>query len=603
MADNKFKYVLPAGHILHGAKRDYIIEETLGKGGFGITYKVKAHILIDNIPFDLHFAVKEFFPDICSRDNDNATMMVPVAKQDEVNDGLKDFINEGRRLQEVCKISHNIVNVNEVFEANDTAYYVLEYLDGGDLRKMLRDNGRKGLSEQQMLDLMIPIGKAVQCLHNNHMLHLDIKPDNIVMRRNHQNNSYEPALIDFGIAVHFKNDGTPTSKTPSQGISPGYSPIEQYSQVKKFDPRLDVYAYSATCFYLLTGKDPIEALDMTPDFIKSVIPSEVSDNVAYAIEHGMSKEKSQRTGTIDEMLESLMAKEVPAKEPVTPLSNNEKKTRNIDPLITSADQEPLVNDTLASKDRKKITPNDEKNDLAPKKSSSKKNLTTLALFIAIALITGLTIWGMTKCSYDSSEHDETLVSTTSDASVLQENPQDNIQQEPIEDSTRPTVSTVTKDESPKKVEEQQKKETKSQAEPTKDATDNKRIDEKEPTTNDNPKNDIQNAQKKVEDAMKENNSNTTGNNNGTVGRPSIGGLAGYSLEIYPSAPCPGPGTVVVQVVVSPTGKVTKASVVGGSLKSNSRACEICRRLALRSTFRVPKNTAVEQAGTLTYTVR
>ena len=301
----QYNYVLSQGFVLRGGKRDYVVEQVLGKGGFGVTYKVIGHVDVDNIDFDAPFAVKEYFPDICSREADNATIKVPETKQRDVAEGLKDFVNEARRLQETCKLNHNIVNVNEVFEANGTAYYVLEYLGGGDLRKRVKESPDKALTEQQMLELMLPVGKAVQCLHENHILHLDIKPDNIVMRKGRKGAPDEPVLIDFGLATHFNNSGVPTSMTPSQGISAGYSPIEQYSLLRQFEPRLDVYAFSATCLYLLTGKDPAEALSMPAFFDDSIIPSNVSERVRQAIKHGMSKEKDFRTPTIKKLLEEL----------------------------------------------------------------------------------------------------------------------------------------------------------------------------------------------------------------------------------------------------------------------------------------------------------
>lgn len=176
----------------------------------------------------------------------------------------------------------------------------------------------------------------------------------------------------------------------------------------------------------------------------------------------------------------------------------------------------------------------------------------------------------------------------------------------VNEPPQPPVST--KNDSPMKVKEQPPKDTKPQTKTqTPPVTDpKKKGDNTTSTTNTNTKTE---SQKKADDAMnnafkKGNNGNTTGSNpNGTTGKPSIGGLAGYSAENFPTAPSPGPGTVVVSVVVSPTGKVVKATVTGGSLKGNARACEICRGLALRSTFKVPKNTAVERTGTLTYTVK
>ena len=308
---------------MQGGKREYVVDCVLGKGGFGVTYRVIGHVDVDNIDFDAPFAVKEFFPDICSRETDNATIKVPETKQAEVTNGLKDFVNEAHRLQDTCKLNHNIVNVNEVFQANGTAYYVLEYLGGGDLRKMVDESPNKALTEQQMLELMLPVGRAVQCLHENHILHLDIKPDNIVMRKGRKGAADEPVLIDFGLATHFNSSGAPTSMTPSQGISAGYSPIEQYSLLRQFDPRLDVYAFSATCLYLLTGKDPAEALSMPAVFDESIIPATVSDHVRQAIKHGMSKEKDLRTPSMKQLLAELQPEQDDATPPIKVESTQE----------------------------------------------------------------------------------------------------------------------------------------------------------------------------------------------------------------------------------------------------------------------------------------
>ncbi|MBR5639293.1 MAG: SUMF1/EgtB/PvdO family nonheme iron enzyme [Muribaculaceae bacterium] len=317
------KYPLPLGYVLKGGENNYTIVKVLGKGGFGVTYKVKSRVIHGKIPVDVFFAVKEYFPDICSREADNATIIIPETKQKEVRDGIKDFIIEGRRLHEVCDLNPNIVNVNEVFEANGTAYYVMEYLEGGDLRKRVRDNGMP-LSGQQMLDIMRPIGEAVQCLHEHKILHLDIKPDNIVMRRN-EDGSEEPVLIDFGIAVHFKNNGTPTSKNPSQGVSPGYSPVEQYFMSRVYDPRYDVYAFCATCLYLLTGKDPEEAQNMSPALIRKMLPKDLESRVADAIVNGMSKDKDQRTGTMKQLLDRMKTVKLPPPPPPSSKSSPFKK--------------------------------------------------------------------------------------------------------------------------------------------------------------------------------------------------------------------------------------------------------------------------------------
>lgn len=384
--EKKYQYVLPAGFVLRGGKNDYVIEQVLGKGGFGVTYKVRTQVLYMNIKIDAFFAVKEFFPDICSREADNATIKIPETKQQEIVDGKNDFINEGKKLQEVCNLNPNIVKVNEVFEANGTAYYVMEYLEGGDLRKMVRNNG-KPLSEKQMLDVMVPIGNAVQCLHRNRMLHLDIKPDNAVMRIDRNTGSVEPVLIDFGISTHFNIDGTPTSKTPSQGISPGYSPIEQYAQVNHFDPRIDVYAFCATCFYLLTGKDPIVAMEITPDYVKKGLPGDISTSVAGAIERGMTMSKNARTATISEVLRALQGeKTIPLPKPAPELLT---KVPDIEttPLVPPAKLQPApsprANQMATKQAQSPNAPKPSAENKAP--ASQEKNLKKLLLGVPAAM--------------------------------------------------------------------------------------------------------------------------------------------------------------------------------------------------------------------------
>lgn len=372
----QYKYTLPIGYKLQGGENVYVIEEVLGKGGFGVTYKVKARVKYGKIMLDAYFALKEYFPEKCWRGDDNVTLKVPPTMHDGVTDGIRDFINEGRKLQQVCDLNPHIVNVNEVFEANGTAYYVLEFLEGGDLRKMVKNNGG-ALSEQQMLDVMVPIGRAVQCLHDNNILHLDIKPDNIVMRRN-GDGDVEPVLIDFGIAVHFTAAGTPTSKAPSQGLSPGYSPLEQYMLVKAFDPRIDVYSFCATCLYLLTGRDPREAsLDLPADYVTTELPATVSPNVTRAIEHGMSMNKNTRTGSIREVLaefgvseENLVA--VPTKKSQSPSKHD--GTINLHSR----------NDAL----RPVLQPADEPEEKTVK---NKKLMVALAIVLAMALIAGIVL--------------------------------------------------------------------------------------------------------------------------------------------------------------------------------------------------------------------
>lgn len=193
----------------------------------------------------------------------------------------------------------------------------------------------------------------------------------------------------------------------------------------------------------------------------------------------------------------------------------------------------------------------------------------------------------------------------------QEAGQNNLKNEgTLNEPPQPPVATKTKTNSPMEVKKETPKDTKPQKQTTSESAKppKSKGDNKPPTTTptnnqkpagNTPPNAVENAFKKG------NNGSTPGSTtDGKMSKPSIGGgLGGYTEASFPTAPCPGPGTVVMQVVVSSTGRVTKATVIGGSLRGNSRACDICRGLAMRSTFRVPKNTNVERTGTLTYTVK
>ena len=194
--------VLPVGYVLHSGKREYKVDAVLGKGGFGITYKVSAMERVGQIPVRVEFAMKEFFMDGCLRDASGEVST--AASGADAADGLKDFISEARRLNSLCGQCGNIVPVDEVFEANGTAYYVMEFLDGGSLADYVKKHG--ALSVGAAKRILKPVAEAVAFLHDNRITHLDIKPGNIMFR-----SDGEPVLIDFGLAKHYDRQGDATT--------------------------------------------------------------------------------------------------------------------------------------------------------------------------------------------------------------------------------------------------------------------------------------------------------------------------------------------------------------------------------------------------------
>ena len=290
---------LRSGTELKGGKKTYYIEQVLGSGGFGITYKAFSITYDGNIKRKLYYAVKEHFMKGCYRAEDKISVLYPSTIKNDVLQSRNDFELEAERLMSLSRLSPNIVKVNEKFKSNGTFYYIMEYLDGGDLEKLVKDNNAP-LSEAKALSLIVPIAHAVCLLHSGEkrILHLDIKPDNIVMKTDEISGTSYPVLIDFGTAKHFDKKGKPTSLPTAKGATEGYAPIEQYAEISEFDARLDVYALGATLFYLLTGKRPIKAWDITNKYIIDSLPN-VSERVRNAIKNAMQKDKANRTATAD----------------------------------------------------------------------------------------------------------------------------------------------------------------------------------------------------------------------------------------------------------------------------------------------------------------
>lgn len=309
MSDN-FTNALPPGSTLRSSHSSYTIDSTIGAGGFGITYKASSRVTIGNIRTTAPFAIKEFFIAAdCERTrlaSGDSTMRTSGPASTRVSAAKRDFISEARRLYDLAGNSRNIVSVNEVFEANGTAYYVMEYLDGPSLRDYIRSRGR--LTEAETLDLMLPIVSAVSFLHSRKITHHDIKPANIVLAYDDEGSAPRPVLIDFGQSRHYDEKGAVTCTVSAAGLSEGYAPIEQYAGVAQFSPSTDVYALGATMLHCLSGQKPPRAVDMTPEYIDSVLPASTSPSVRAAIHRAMAFRADERTASASDFYGQLTGK-------------------------------------------------------------------------------------------------------------------------------------------------------------------------------------------------------------------------------------------------------------------------------------------------------
>ena len=285
-------YSLPVGSTLMQGK--YRIVAVLGQGGFGITYKGEHTMLGTTV------AIKEFFmKGACERDENSTHVTTSQSNSELASRFRTKFLKEAKTL---AALKHpNIIRVFDVFEDNGTAYYVMDYIEGNNLSDIVEGKGR--LSEPLALKYIRQVANALNYLHQKKLLHLDVKPANILLDKNTGN----AILIDFGVSKQYDQDGQQTSTTPP-AISKGYSPVEQYAQgsnVKTFSPATDIYSLAATLYKLVTGNTPPESnLLLNEDEQLPPYPSNVSEVTRNAIAECLQTRK-KRPQSISEFLQLL----------------------------------------------------------------------------------------------------------------------------------------------------------------------------------------------------------------------------------------------------------------------------------------------------------
>ena len=299
MSKEKLSFnALTVGTVVVSPTCNYVVVEVLGAGGFGITYRV-ARQTDGKI-----LALKEYFPDkLCERGDGN-TMSYFKTNAQTIETGLKDFLTEAGRLDKQ-NISHpNIVQIEEVFKANDTAYYAMEYIDGRNLYQYVKANHGRPMSVEQVLSVMRPVLQAVSILHKNKLTHLDLKHENIILTTE-DDGSIRPVIIDFGQSKHYDKKGKATSQLTNAGCSEGFAPPEQYHGLTKFTPQADVYALCATMLYLLSGKQPIKSSDMSATVITSTLPADTPQRIKDALIRGMRRDMEDRLQSVEQLAEAL----------------------------------------------------------------------------------------------------------------------------------------------------------------------------------------------------------------------------------------------------------------------------------------------------------
>lgn len=281
------------GSILDSGNTRYRIVSVLGQGGFGITYLVMGELKVGNVTTEAKFAIKEHYPELyCSRKGDTV-----VPKADNLKEYARsksDFMAEAKKLHSLGTQNENIVKVNEVFESNGTVYYVMQYINGRSLSSYVESKG--SLEYGEAISLLSPIFDAVDFLHKSRINHLDIKPDNIMLHEGID--GVVPVLIDFGMSVHFRKNGEKTSPKGLQGVSEGYSPLEQYAGIKEFNPATDIYSLAATLLYTLTGEKPGSAAEIRLSDVRTALSGKAPASAVESICKALNKSYEDRTSSV-----------------------------------------------------------------------------------------------------------------------------------------------------------------------------------------------------------------------------------------------------------------------------------------------------------------
>ena len=290
--------VLPVGTQLQGRVYSYKIVKVLGQGAFGITYLASTTMPGPLGDIKVQVALKEFFAkDLDSRGEDGSVPQRTVGGISQ-----KYAVAFQHESEKLSKIKHGgIVKVLEAFKANGTYYYSMEYLPCGSLDEMVKG---KGMSEAEALPLFKKVAEAVAFMHAHKMMHLDIKPKNIML-----DNERQPVLIDFGLSKQYDADGEPESSSTIGLGTPGYAPLEQaYAHSgAAFQAGFDIYALGATLYKMLTGKTPPTAAEILNDGFKDddLKKKSVSEDTISLIKKAMAPVRKDRFTDVNGFLQAI----------------------------------------------------------------------------------------------------------------------------------------------------------------------------------------------------------------------------------------------------------------------------------------------------------
>ena len=289
-----YPHQLPIGTVL---RDQYVVGKVLGQGGFGITYIGWDQSLENPV------AIKEYYPSsFVTRDASKSLSVTGVGgnAMDQFFQNRDQFLKEARVLAKLTDVP-GIIRVHNLFKENDTAYIIMEYAEGIDLKRYMRMRERT-LTVPEVLAVMRPVMEALKVVHDGGMIHQDISPDNIMIQSNGK-----AKLLDFGaVREVFSTDGG-QSQTGESVMKQGFAPMEQYSRKGGMGPWTDIYALCATMFYCLTGRVPNSAPEriIGNENVDWKQVEGLTETQIAVLEKGMAIVPEQRISSIQELYNGL----------------------------------------------------------------------------------------------------------------------------------------------------------------------------------------------------------------------------------------------------------------------------------------------------------
>lgn len=394
---NSYPQSLPHGYRLKGKENEYIIDHALGQGAFGITYlakyKTKVTGQMGTGSAWVQVCIKEFFMRDLSGRKESTGSLHEATGNSLVSRYRRAFLREANNL---ARMQHpNIVNVFEVIETNNTAYIVMEYIDGGNLDDYITRKGH--LTEDEALRLFQPICDAMSYMHAQHMLHLDIKPKNVML-----DESGKPYLIDFGLSKQYTENGEPESSTTIGLGTPGYAPSEQAEQRDgdtSFRATIDVYALGGTLYKMLTGETPPKASEILNDdelLSTNLQKAGVSDKTIKIVEKAMMPASRKRYQRVAELMPALEWTVKAYESTTASLSAGKRIPAESEETVTIDEDSHFINE----KPKQKVQPNPTPQPSPAPKPTPKWLIPVLAGVVALVI----TFLSLRSCKKD--EHVE-----------------------------------------------------------------------------------------------------------------------------------------------------------------------------------------------------